>query len=71
MGLVKRKATKAARKMRPDFADIKLTFLQRVAEIVHESKVPPELVINWDQTGAKFVHGRLLNRVWSKLMLLV
>ena len=55
MGLVKRKATKAARKMPLDFADIKLTFLQRVAEIVHESKVPPELVINWDQTGAKFV----------------
>ena len=55
MGLVKRKATKAARKMPPDFADIKLTFLQRVAEIVRENKVPPELVTNWDQTGAKFV----------------
>ena len=53
---VKHKATKAARKTPPDFADIKLTCLQRVAEIVHESKVPPEqLVINWDQTGAKFV----------------
>ena len=55
MGLVKRKATKAARKIPPDFADIKLTFLQRVAEIVRENKVPSELVINWDQTGAKFV----------------
>ena len=55
MGLVKRKATKAARKMPPDFADIKLTFLQRVADIVRENKVPPELVTNWDQTGAKFV----------------
>ena len=55
MRLVKRKATKAARKTPPNFADIKLTCLQRVADIVHESKVPPELVINWDQTGAKFV----------------
>ena len=55
MRLVKRKATKAARKTPPNFADIKLTFLQRVAEIVHESKVSPELVINWDQTGTKFV----------------
>ena len=55
MRLVKRKATKAARKTPPNFADIKLTCVQRVAEIVHESKVPPELVINWDQTGAKFV----------------
>ena len=39
MGLVKRKATKAARKIPPDFADIKLAFLQRVAEIVRENKV--------------------------------
>ena len=55
MGFVKRKATKAARKIAPDFTDIKLAFLQRVAEIVRENKVPSELVINWDQTGAKFV----------------
>ena len=26
-----------------------------VAAIVQENEVPPELVINWDQTGAKFV----------------
>ena len=48
MELVKRKATKAARKVPPDFADIKLAFLQRVAEVLHENEVPPELVINWD-----------------------
>ena len=55
MGLVERKATKSAKKVPPDFADIKQAFLQRVTENVRENKVPPELVINWDQTGTKFV----------------
>ena len=55
MGLVKRKATKTAKKVPPDFADIKQAFLQRVTENALENKVPPELVINWDQTGTKFV----------------
>ena len=55
MGLVKRKVTKSAKKVPPDFADIKQAFLQRVTENVRENKVPPELVINWEQTGTKFV----------------
>ena len=55
MGLVKRKATKSAKKVPPDFADIKQVFLQRVTENVRENKVPPELVIKRDQTGTKFV----------------
>ena len=55
MGLVKRKATKAARKVPPDFADVKLAFLQQVATIVQENEVPPDLIIKWDQTEAKFV----------------
>ena len=46
MGLVKHKATKAARKVPPDFAEIKLAFLQRV-QVVHENEVRPELVTNW------------------------
>ena len=55
MGLVKRKATKAARKIPDDFADVKLAFLQRVASTVKETNIPFELIINWDQTGSKFV----------------
>ena len=55
IGLVKRKATKAARKLPDDFADVKVAFLQRVASVVKESSVPFELVINWDQTESKFV----------------
>jgi hypothetical protein len=55
MNLVKRKATKAARKLPNDFAEIKLAFLKRVSDCVHEHKIPPELIVNWDQTGAKYV----------------
>lgn len=65
MGLVNCKATKVARKVPLDFADIKLAFLQ-VAAIAQEKGMPPELIINWDQTGAKFVptsNGHLQNRV--------
>lgn len=46
MGLGKRKATKAARKLPDDFAGIKLAFLQRVVSIVKENDVPFDLVIN-------------------------
>ena len=55
MNFVKRKATKAARKLPTDFPEIKLAFLKRVSDCVHEHKIPPELIINWDQTGAKYV----------------
>ena len=56
MNLVKRKATMAARKPLPsDFAEIKLAFLKRISDFVHENKIPPELILKWDQTGAKFV----------------
>ena len=41
MGLVTRKATKAARKAPTDFTDVKLAFLQRVATTVQENEVPP------------------------------
>ena len=55
MNLVKRKSTKAARKIPTDFPEIKLAFLKRVADCVQQHKIPPELVLNWDQTGVKFV----------------
>ena len=55
MNLVKRKATKAARKVPPDFPEIKLAFLNRIACCVKEYNIPPSLILNWDQTGTKFV----------------
>ncbi len=54
-GYVKRKATKAARKLPADFADIKLTFLERITNEVQSNSIPLALVLNWDQTGSKLV----------------
>ena len=55
INLVKRKGTKVARKVPTDFVEIKLAFLKRITDFVREHKIPPELILNWDQTGAKFV----------------
>ena len=44
---VKRKATKAARKLPADFSKIKLAFLQR------KNSIPQYLIVNWDQTCSK------------------
>jgi hypothetical protein len=61
MNFVKRKATKAARKVPTDFPEIKLAFLKRIVDCVQEHNIPPELIINWDQTGAKYV----LTSAWT------
>ena len=51
MNLVKWKATKAARKIPPDFDSIKKDFLRRISETVKEHNIPDDLILNWDQTA--------------------
>ena len=55
MNYVKRKATKAARKVPVNFPEIKLAFLKLIVDRVKEHNIPPELIINFDQTGTKYV----------------
>ena len=55
MGFVWRAGTKAARKVPEDFADLKAEFLDRITEKVVQYNIPPELVINIDQTGVAIV----------------
>ena len=55
IGFVKRKGTKAARKLPDDFPALKLRYLHRVAKCVGQHNVPPEMVVNIDQTGAPIV----------------
>ena len=55
MGLVRRKATKAARKKPTDFESLKAQFLQRITKVVKDHSVPPALILNLDQTGTKLV----------------
>ena len=47
-GYVKRKATKAARKLPNIFADVKLGFYQRIKEEVETWSIRLALIINWD-----------------------
>ena len=54
-GFVKRKATKAARKLPPDYAELKVAFLKRIEDEVKTNDIPAEMIINWDQTGSKLV----------------
>ena len=56
MKFVKRKATTAKSKHAPkDFAAVKRVFLNDVIAVATMEDVPPELVLNWDQTGIHLV----------------
>ena len=58
IGFVHRKGTKVARKLHRDFENVKSAFLDRIRETATTdtgSFVPPQLILNFDQTNAKFV----------------
>lgn len=55
MNFVKRKATKAARKIPPDFDALKTNFLKRISDTVKDNNIPDDLILNWDQTGVKMI----------------
>ena len=46
MNYVKRKVTKAARKVPVDIPEIKLAFLKRIVDCIKEHNIPPELIKN-------------------------
>lgn len=55
IGFVKRKGTKAARKLPFDFEEQKTEFLASVEQIREEYNIPEELVINFDQTNVSII----------------
>ena len=56
MKFVRRKATTAKSKHTPeDFAAVKQAFLDDMVALATMEDVPPELVLNWDQTGIHLV----------------
>ena len=52
---VKRRGTKAARKIPLEFPVVKAEFLTRISNAVREHNIPDELVINMDETGIPVV----------------
>ena len=56
MKFVRRKVTTAKSKHSIEgFAQLKETFLDDVVATVEMEEIPPQLIINWDQTGIKIV----------------
>ena len=56
MKFVRRKATTSKNKYKPtDFDKVKETFLNDVVSVVTMEEIPPELILNWDQTGIHLV----------------
>jgi len=55
MGYVKRKATTKAKNTVEDFDAVKSDFLFDIKVMVALEEIPPELIINFDQTGLKYV----------------
>jgi hypothetical protein len=55
MGLVKRKASTTAKVSAKDFAKLKNQFTFDVSSVIEMEEIPPELVVNWDQTGINYV----------------
>ena len=55
LSFIKRKGTKAARKIPKHFPSIKLQFLEKIKGIASTHKIPHKLILNLDQTRIKFV----------------
>ncbi len=55
MNFVRRKGTKAAKKLPDNIEQEKVDFLARICEKVVEHNIPPELIINFDQTSVNIV----------------
>ena len=55
MGLVKRRASTIAEVTPKDFNRLKAQFLFDVTVVIEMEEIPPQLVINWDQTGIYYV----------------
>ena len=56
MHFVRRKATTSKSKHKPaDFTEVKKSFLDDVQSVVMMEEIPPELILNWDQSGIHLV----------------
>lgn len=58
MRLSHRKPTQAARKLPADWRDQQDTFAYRCALLAAKYKIPPELVVNIDQSSFEFIPSR-------------
>jgi len=55
MGFVKRRANTKAKISMEHFDELKKLYLLEINNVVEMDEIPPELVINWDQTGINYI----------------
>ena len=56
MGYVKRRGTTSKSKnLVENFDDLKVSFLEQVSTMVVMDEIPPEMILNWDQTGLNLI----------------
>ena len=55
MGFVKRKVSNAGKVLVSEFEELKAQFLGDIVAEVVMNEIPPDLIINWDQTALKIV----------------
>ena len=55
MGSVKRRGNTKCKVSVEQFEMVKKQYLTDIKAVIEMQEIPPELVINWDQTGIKFV----------------
>ena len=57
LNFVKRRGSSAAKIAVKNFEEVKEQFLLDISAVMEMEDVPPQLVINWDQTGISIVPG--------------
>lgn len=72
-GYSKRKATKVARKLPPDFSSVKAKFLRDISSEVSKYSIPESMILNWDQTAVSMVPTShwTMNRTGGKQVTMV
>ena len=55
MNFVKRKATTNCKLIVKNFEEVRYQFLLDIKAVVEMAEIPYDLIINWDQTGIKYI----------------
>ena len=65
MNFVKRRGSSAAKIMVKNFDEVKEQFLLDIRGVVEMEEIPPDLILNWDQTAISIVPGSSWTMPWS------
>ena len=55
MGFVKRRGSTKVKMTIEDFGAVKELYLLDIKSVVQMDEIPPDLIVNWDQTGIHYV----------------